>query len=46
MEPGGLNTLGSLVTQTAGAETAGSVDTVFGDVAGDNGWQSRRQAQR
>ena len=35
MEPGGLNTLGSLVTQTAGAETAGSVDTVFGDVAGD-----------
>jgi len=34
-EPGGVASLGADVTQTAGAETAGSVDTVFGDTAGD-----------
>ena len=34
-EPGVGGTLGGDVTQTAGADTPGSVDTVFGDLAGD-----------
>lgn len=34
-EPGVVATLGADSTETAGAETASAVDTVFGDVAGD-----------
>lgn len=34
-ESAGSGSLGSDVTQTAGADTPGSVDTVFGDAAGD-----------
>jgi uncharacterized repeat protein (TIGR01451 family) len=34
-EPGTASALGADVTQTAGAETPGAVDTVFGDAAGD-----------
>jgi uncharacterized repeat protein (TIGR01451 family) len=34
-ESGTAAALGADVTETAGADTAGSVDTVFGDVAGD-----------
>lgn len=34
-ESAGTGSLGADVTQTAGADTPGSVDTVFGDAAGD-----------
>jgi uncharacterized repeat protein (TIGR01451 family) len=34
-EPGTASALGATVTETAGADTAGSIDTVFGDGAGD-----------
>jgi uncharacterized repeat protein (TIGR01451 family) len=34
-QAGGTGALGSDWTQTAGGDTAGTVDTVFGDVAGD-----------
>lgn len=34
-EAGGAGALGAAITQTAGADTPGTVDTVFADIAGD-----------